>query len=109
MKLHGISSILVAPIILKDRVMGIIAFYHHQRSTKFSKAQIDFVNKLASSLSQSIENAQLFSKIRKREEKYRSILKIQDAISKQIKGSSITIITNMPMRYIYSHQMYGFC
>ena len=111
MKLHGISSILVAPIILKDRVMGIIAFYHHQRSTKFSKAQIDFVNKLASSLSQSIENAQLFSKIRKREEKYRSILdNIQDAYIQTDKEGKI-VLANPSAAQMYrfdsTHEMMG--
>jgi two-component system, chemotaxis family, sensor kinase Cph1 len=73
MKLHGVASLLVAPIILKDEVKGIIAFYHHQKSVVFSKAQIDFANKLSSSLSQAIENAQLFTNIKKSEEKYHSL------------------------------------
>ena len=73
MKLHGVTSLLVAPIILKDKVIGVIAFYHHQKSVIFSEAQIDFTNKLASSLSQAIENAQLFEEIKKSEEKYHSL------------------------------------
>ena len=73
MKLHGVTSLLVAPIILKDKVIGVIAFYHHQKSVIFSEAQIDFTNKLASSLSQAIEKAQLFEEIKKSEEKYHSL------------------------------------
>ena len=57
MKLHGVTSLLVVPIILKDEVKGIIAFYHHQKSVIFSEAEIDFTNKLAFYLSQAIENA----------------------------------------------------
>ena len=30
MKMHGVASLLAAPIILKDNVKGIIAFYHHK-------------------------------------------------------------------------------
>jgi len=68
MKLHGVASLLVAPIILKDEVRGVIAFYHHKKSVIFTKAQIDFTNKLASSLSQALENAELFENIKKSEE-----------------------------------------
>ena len=68
MKLHGVNSLLVAPIILNNEVKGIIAFYHHQKSVIFSEAQIDFANKLASSLSQAVENAQLFGEIKKSED-----------------------------------------
>jgi len=68
MRLHGVASVLVAPIILKDEVKGIIAFYHHQKSVVFSEAQIDFANKLSFSLSQAIENANLFNDIKKSEE-----------------------------------------
>jgi PAS domain S-box-containing protein len=70
MRLHGVSSVLVAPIILKDEVKGIIAFYHHQKPVVFSEAQIDFANKLASSLSQAVENAKLFDEIKKSEKHY---------------------------------------
>ena len=73
MKMHGVASVLVAPIILKDNVKGIIAFYHHKKPVIFSEAQIDFANKLASSLSQAIENAQLFENIKKSETKYHSL------------------------------------
>jgi PAS domain S-box-containing protein len=73
MKLHGVTSLLVAPIILKDEFKGIIAFYHHQKSVIFSEEEIDFANKLAFYLSQAIENATLFDEIRNSEEKYHSL------------------------------------
>ena len=67
MKMHGVASVLVVPIILKDEVRGIIAFYHHKKSVIFTEAKIDFANKLASSLSQALENAELFENIKKSE------------------------------------------
>ena len=73
MKMHGVASLLAAPIILKDNVKGIIAFYHHKKSVIFTRAQIDFTNKLAASLSQAIENAELFDDIKKSEVKYHSL------------------------------------
>ena len=73
MKMHGVASLLAAPIILKDNVKGIIAFYHHKKSVIFTQAQIDFTNKLAASLSQAIENAELFDDIKKSEVKYHFI------------------------------------
>ena len=73
MKLHGVASVLVTPIILKDKVKGIIAFYHHKKPVIFNEAQIDFVNKLAASLSQAIENAELFDDIKRSETKYHSL------------------------------------
>ena len=73
MKLHGVASLLVTPIIIKDKVQGIIAFYHHKKSVVFTDDQIDFANKLASSLSQAIVNAELFDNIKKSEEKYHSL------------------------------------
>jgi PAS domain S-box-containing protein len=73
MKLHGVTSLMVSPIILKDEVRGIMAFYHHKKSVVFSKAQIDFANKLAFSLSQAIEIAELFEEIEAKERKYHSL------------------------------------
>ena len=67
MKLHGVTSLLVAPIILKGEVEGIIAFYHHIKKVNFTSAQIDFANKLGSSLSQALENVKLFEDIKRSE------------------------------------------
>ena len=73
MEMHGVASLLVVPIILKDKVEGIIAFYHHKKRVVFSKEQIDFANKLAASLSQSLENAIQYDEIKKSEEKFSKV------------------------------------
>ncbi len=81
MKIHGVASVLVAPIILKDKVKGIIAFYHHNKPVIFTEAQIDFANKLASSLSQALENAELFENIKKSEELIKKNEKLLHTVS----------------------------
>ncbi len=73
MKAYSARSVLVAPIILKDEVIGIIAFYHNPKNVRFSDAQIDFANKLASSLSLAIENARLFETVSESEARYRGL------------------------------------
>jgi two-component system, chemotaxis family, sensor kinase Cph1 len=73
MEMHGVASLLVAPIILKNEVIGIIAFYHHKKQVIFNETQIDFANKLAFSLSQAVENAQLFEEVKRSEKKYHSL------------------------------------
>jgi PAS domain S-box-containing protein len=73
MKVHGIASLLVAPILLNDAVIGVIAFYHHKNQVVFSEAQVDFADKLASLLSHAIENSKLFETIKKSEKKYHSL------------------------------------
>ncbi len=73
MKMHGVASLLAAPIILKDSVIGVIVFYHHKNAVNFSEAQIDFANKLSYILSQAIENAQLFESIIKSKTSYHSL------------------------------------
>ncbi|MTK63565.1 MAG: PAS domain S-box protein, partial [Methanobacterium sp.] len=73
MKVYGVSSLLVAPIILNNEVVGVIAFYHHKNQVVFSEAQVDFADKLASSLSHAIESSKLFETIKNSEKKYHSL------------------------------------
>ena len=73
MKIHGVASLMAAPIMLNDEVIGVIVFYHHKNQVIFSDAQIDFANKLASSLSYAIENSKLFETIKRSENKYHSL------------------------------------
>jgi PAS domain S-box-containing protein len=71
MKAFGVRSVLVSPIVLRNEVIGIIAFYYHARSVKFSNAQIEFANRLTLSLSQAIDNARNFQDAKSAEERVR--------------------------------------
>jgi len=56
----GIRSLLVAPIMTKDRVMGAMVFYEFSKQFKFGEEHLDFARKLAASASLALENAELY-------------------------------------------------
>ncbi|MBE0446953.1 MAG: MEDS domain-containing protein [Actinobacteria bacterium] len=56
----GVRSVLAMPLIIKGDIVGIIFFNHHTVSVTFTEAQIDFANKLATSISLALENARLY-------------------------------------------------
>ena len=53
-----ISSLLAVPLIMRENVVGILAFQYHSTPVAFTKAQVDFSEKLATSVSLAIQNAQ---------------------------------------------------
>ncbi|MCL6471576.1 MAG: PAS domain S-box protein [Firmicutes bacterium] len=59
MKRYGVRSIIVTPLAFKSEVIGILKLTFFSRTT-FSDAQIDFINKLAASVSLALENARLY-------------------------------------------------
>lgn len=56
----GIKSLIVLPLVVRDEVMGVLAFYYHTSPATFSEDEIDFAHKLASALSLAIENHRLY-------------------------------------------------
>ncbi len=82
MKAFNARSVLIAPIIRRDEVIGIIAFYHHSKKVNFSDAQIDFAQKLVGSMSLAIENARLFETLSQNEARYRGLFEnISEAVT----------------------------
>jgi PAS domain S-box-containing protein len=65
---YGIRAVLALPLIVRDRVIGVLSFnYYHPRSG-FSEAEMDFARRLAVSASLALENARLLaSEFRQRE------------------------------------------
>ncbi|MHB8840655.1 MAG: PAS domain S-box protein [Candidatus Aquicultor sp.] len=61
MRTYGIRSFLIVPLIARNDVVGALFFNHHSASVSFSAVQIDFANKLAASISLSLENARLYA------------------------------------------------
>jgi two-component system CheB/CheR fusion protein len=57
----GIRSFLALPLILKERVIGVLAFHYKSANGTFSKAEVDFAQRLAISVSLAAENARLYS------------------------------------------------
>jgi PAS domain S-box-containing protein len=57
---YNIKSCICVPLSTKDNLIGILAVVYHSAPTLFAKNQIDFVDKLAFSISLALENARLY-------------------------------------------------
>ncbi|KCZ71873.1 PAS domain S-box [Candidatus Methanoperedens nitroreducens] len=61
MERYGIRSVLVIPLVVRERVIGLIYFNYHSVPKAFAPAQVDFANKLAASTSLALENVRLYA------------------------------------------------
>jgi len=61
----GIRSLLVAPVMTKDRVIGAMVFYEFSKQFEFGEEHLDFARKLAASVSLALENAELYQALQK--------------------------------------------
>lgn len=66
-KAEGIASILVVPVLAKDRVIGVLGLYT-ATLRRFSDEEIEFLTALAEQGGMAIENARLVGQIRKNNE-----------------------------------------
>ena len=55
----GIRSVLALPLVVRDKVIGVLAFNYFQPRTAFSASEMEFADKLALSASLALENARL--------------------------------------------------
>lgn len=62
---RGIRSQLSVPLVVKDSVVGALVHQYRSRATPFSRLQVDFAGKLASSVSLAFENARLYDEQRR--------------------------------------------
>ncbi len=60
----GIRSLLVAPLFIKHKVAGALAFYGLSHRIQFQEEHIDFARKLGASISLALENARLYQALR---------------------------------------------
>jgi len=65
MRRWGVRSVLVVPMISKDRAGGVIFFNYQKEAFRFNEAHIDFARRLASSISMAFDNAFLFDRLQK--------------------------------------------
>ena len=64
MRQWGIASVLVVPVILRGRPLGVIFFNFQHGMAEFEEAHLDFAAKLAASISLAIQNADLFQSLK---------------------------------------------
>ncbi len=60
MKSYGILSLLIVPLIVRERAIGIMLFHYYSAPAVFNDAEIDFAAKLASSVSLAVQNSSLY-------------------------------------------------
>lgn len=80
MKAYESRCAVLVPLIIKDDVIGIIAFANREENQIFEKDQVDFVVKLAASLTLALENARLFQRTA-------DLLKAQEDIANKLQES----------------------
>jgi serine phosphatase RsbU (regulator of sigma subunit)/PAS domain-containing protein len=56
---RGIGAFMVVPLVVRDKSIGVLGFSAHSGPYHFSEAQVDFAQKLATSVSLALENARL--------------------------------------------------
>ena len=67
-------AFITMPLVLKGRSIGVLSI-SYARPRSFSHREVDFANKLATTLSLAIENARLFGSVSRSEAKYRGLFK----------------------------------
>jgi PAS domain S-box-containing protein len=58
-----VCSALVSPLLVRDRVIGVLSFHHRFKHAAFTRPIIDFAAKLAASVALALENARLFGEL----------------------------------------------
>ncbi len=74
---HGIRSCLGAPVIVKDDVLGVIAFYSKEPRS-FSVEEVDFVNGLTTQAAIAIYNSQLYERTKQQAIELEKANKVKD-------------------------------
>jgi PAS domain S-box-containing protein len=78
----NIKSVICAPLVVRGRPIAVAYFNYHAAVHRFSEQEIEFVTKLASSLSGALENAQLFESERQaREQAARDLATTQSLLA----------------------------
>ncbi len=58
---QGLKSLVSAPLIIKDEIVGAISFDRLKSTTPFSDIEVDFSHKLSASISLALENSRLYA------------------------------------------------
>jgi PAS domain S-box-containing protein len=86
---YGVHSILAAPLIVKDKLIGVLYFSYYYVKPTFSQTEIDFAEKLSASVSLAIQNARLFSELEKRAKTIEALYDVDRVVSQSLDLSTI--------------------
>ncbi len=83
----GVKSVLLVPLVSKERVVGAMALDQVEEHRRFTEAQVDLATAIASQAAVAIENARLYEETRrlfKSEQKRASQLAVVNRVARQI-------------------------
>lgn len=83
------KSLIAAPLVVRDRPVGVLSAYN-KTDGAFSEVELDLFSSLASSVSEAIENAWLFQRVRLRQQQ---LLESRDTLQALINGIPHPIYT----------------
>jgi PAS domain S-box-containing protein len=86
---YGVRSILAAPLIVRDKLIGVLYSSYYYVKPIFSQTEIDFAEKLSTSVSLTIQNARLFSELEKRAKTIEALYAVDRVISQSLDLSTI--------------------
>jgi PAS domain S-box-containing protein len=73
-RLLGIESIMITPMVHRGRSLGLLTFVSSRRDQLYTKADLALAQQLASRAAVAIDNAQLYADVRASEARYRSLV-----------------------------------
>ncbi len=86
---HPIKSLIVAPLLVRDRPIGVLSAYNKHQGL-FTEVDLDLFSSLAISISEAIENSWLFQRVRLRQQQ---IMESRDTLQALIDGIPHPIYT----------------
>jgi PAS domain S-box-containing protein len=75
MRPHGIRSVLVAPLIVRDQSLGVLFFNYQRARHAFTAAEVAFAGQLAATAAVAFDNARLFEALGRSEAKLRAVFR----------------------------------
>lgn len=86
---YHIRSLLDVALTAKGRPFGDLAFHYHSHPVEFTDAQIDFANKLATSMALALENSRLYTEQKRAAEFSGALNEVNAAISSTLEFNEI--------------------
>jgi PAS domain S-box-containing protein len=97
---YGIGSSVVFPLLAQDETVGVIFLNYHSIPTAFTRVQLDFISKLATSLSLAIENSRLYEAEVAAQDKAKSELEISNLLLKVADSLAATFDLDETLRQL---------
>ncbi|HET6447453.1 MAG TPA: GAF domain-containing protein [candidate division Zixibacteria bacterium] len=99
------KSLLAVPLLLADRVTGMIQLENHEREQAFSDSDLRLLRTLANSMSVALENARLFDETVQRAAELAIINKVQEGLAAELDIQAIYRLVGDKIRDIFEAEV----